>query len=300
MLVILLGPRSSAKSTIADILVSSSDYKRVRINPTDQKGDYLSFNSSSDFLDHATLHWRSHFVCTDLVTRKDIDSFRKRPFALLVSVEAPLGWRYARANEKASTSLEEFIAEDDLLQFGSSITPSSSTLQLPSRPLALAHPLPSPPMSRSSSSTTLERTPLKDLTPLAHLILRPALFPSVNALRQHVVQLNLASESRVRPAWDDYFMTLAELASLRSNCMKRRVGAVLISERKTVMSTGYNGTPRGMVNCAEGGCPRCNSAAGLVRSGMDMHECLCLHAEENALLEAGRGRAIGGTLYCNT
>lgn len=98
--------------------------------------------------------------------------------------------------------------------------------------------------------------------------------------------------------------------------MKRRVGAVLISsKRKVVLSTGYNGTPRGMVNCSEGGCSRCNStsilskrgdvsaAAAPVRSGMSMEECLCLHAEENALLEAGRERAgagEGGTLYCNT
>jgi deoxycytidylate deaminase len=107
-------------------------------------------------------------------------------------------------------------------------------------------------------------------------------------------------------------VTLAELASLRSNCMKRRVGAVLISStRKVVISTGYNGTPRGMPNCSDGGCQRCNSASRLsskgsapVRSGTEMEECLCLHAEENALLEAGRERAGagegGGTLYCNT
>lgn len=121
------------------------------------------------------------------------------------------------------------------------------------------------------------------------------------------VPLSLLRTSLITPA-----VTLAELASLRSNCMKRRVGAVLISStRKVVISTGYNGTPRGMPNCSEGGCQRCNSASKLsskgdapVRSGMEMEECLCLHAEENALLEAGRERAGagegGGTLYCNT
>jgi len=92
--------------------------------------------------------------------------------------------------------------------------------------------------------------------------------------------------------------------------MKRRVGAVLISStRKVVISTGYNGTPRGMLNCSQGGCQRCNSTSktaldGPVKSGTQMEECLCLHAEENALLEAGRERAGagegGGTLYCNT
>ena len=59
----------------------------------------------------------------------------------------------------------------------------------------------------------------------------------------------------------------------------------------------YNGTPRHLTNCNEGGCPRCNGG-GNVASG---DECLCLHAEENALLEAGRER-VGddATLYCNT
>jgi len=97
-----------------------------------------------------------------------------------------------------------------------------------------------------------------------------------------------------------YFMLLAELASLRANCMKRRVGCVLVVDSR-VVSTGYNGTPRGLRNCADGGCARCN---GRVSCGVALDECLCLHAEENALLEAGRERAssgpLGGVLYCNT
>lgn len=112
-------------------------------------------------------------------------------------------------------------------------------------------------------------------------------------------------------------MLLASLASLRSNCMKRRVGAVLVREKR-VVSTGYNGTPRGVKNCGEGGCARCNSGgdglggqvdgdvSAVVRAmGEGLNECLCLHAEENALLEAGRERVSGGgtegaVLYCNT
>lgn len=79
--------------------------------------------------------------------------------------------------------------------------------------------------------------------------------------------------------------------------MKRRVGCVLV-EDKRVISTGYNGTPRGLKNCADGGCSRCNEGQG---SGVGLGTCLCLHAEENALLEAGRGRIRDGTiLYCDT
>lgn len=108
-------------------------------------------------------------------------------------------------------------------------------------------------------------------------------------------------------------MRLASLASLRSNCMKRRVGCVLVRERR-VVATGYNGTPRGVRNCNEGGCGRCNGegdglgqGGGEVRQGMGvgLEECLCLHAEENALLEgafvASRREASprrGGVLTC--
>ncbi|RKP17000.1 Deoxycytidine monophosphate deaminase required for dCTP and dTTP synthesis [Rozella allomycis CSF55] len=101
----------------------------------------------------------------------------------------------------------------------------------------------------------------------------------------------------IRPPWDSYFMQLAELASHRSNCMKRRVGAVLV-KNSIIMATGYNGTPRYYPNCLDGYCARCNDAD--VKCGQKLDECFCLHAEENALLEAGRDRANGGTIYCNT
>lgn len=109
--------------------------------------------------------------------------------------------------------------------------------------------------------------------------------------------LDLPSESRLRPPWDAYFMHLAHLASLRSNCMKRRVGCVLIHNNR-IISTGYNGTPRNLTNCNEGGCDRCNRGPG---AGNALSTCLCLHAEENALLEAGRERIReGAVLYCDT
>jgi dCMP deaminase len=79
--------------------------------------------------------------------------------------------------------------------------------------------------------------------------------------------------------------------------MKRRVGCVLVREKR-VISTGYNGTPRNIRNCNEGGCPRCNGGQG---AGVGLSTCLCIHAEENALLEAGRERIReGAILYCDT
>jgi len=61
----------------------------------------------------------------------------------------------------------------------------------------------------------------------------------------------------VRPSFDTYFMRLAELAASRSNCMKKGIGAIIVKDCR-VVSTGYNGTPFGQINCNAGGCKRCN------------------------------------------
>jgi len=98
-----------------------------------------------------------------------------------------------------------------------------------------------------------------------------------------------------RPEWDDYFMGIARVVASRSNCVKRKVAAVVTIDRR-IISTGYNGTPRGTRNCNEGGCPRCNN---LVPGGTRLDECLCSHAEENAITQAAyHGVSLkGGTIY---
>jgi dCMP deaminase len=105
----------------------------------------------------------------------------------------------------------------------------------------------------------------------------------------------VAMRQQERPGWDEYFMKIAQVASMRSNCIKRKVGAVIVRDRR-IVSTGYNGTPRGTKNCNEGGCPRCNSLAS---SGTRLDECLCSHAEENALTQAAyHGTSVKeGILY---
>ena len=101
--------------------------------------------------------------------------------------------------------------------------------------------------------------------------------------------------TRKRPGWDQYFMDIAHVAASRSNCSRRQVAAVLVRDCR-IISTGYNGTPRGVRNCSGGGCPRCNSDAP---SGTNLTQCLCSHAEENAIVQAAyHGIAVkGATLY---
>ena len=103
------------------------------------------------------------------------------------------------------------------------------------------------------------------------------------------------TQEQKRPDWDEYFMEIANVVALRSNCSRRHVAAVIVKDKR-IISTGYNGTPRGIKNCCEGGCPRCSSEAP---SGTGLTECLCSHGEENAIVQAAyHGIAVkDSTLY---
>jgi dCMP deaminase len=85
-----------------------------------------------------------------------------------------------------------------------------------------------------------------------------------------------------RPSWDQYFIEIAKLVATRSTCLRRQVGAVIVKDRH-ILSTGYNGTPKGIIHCEVVGCLRekLNVPPG------ERHElCRGLHAEQNALLQA--------------
>jgi len=119
---------------------------------------------------------------------------------------------------------------------------------------------------------------------------------TIEELREQTRQvLNALAMSNKRPDWDHYFMNIAHVVALRGNCIKRKVAAVIVKDKR-IISTGYNGTPRGVKNCSEGGCPRCNRFG---QSGENLGECLCSHAEENAIVQAAyHGVSIkGATLY---
>ena len=117
----------------------------------------------------------------------------------------------------------------------------------------------------------------------------------LESLHQAVRQVFERSLFFERPSWDEYFMAIARTVASRSNCVKRKVAAVVVKDRR-IISTGYNGTPRGTKNCNEGGCPRCNS---LVEGGTRLDECVCSHGEENAISQAAyHGVSLqGATIY---
>lgn len=96
-----------------------------------------------------------------------------------------------------------------------------------------------------------------------------------------------------RQSWDEYFLALAAQAATRSNCSRRKVGAVIVQGRH-IRSTGYNGPPAGYGHCDAGACPRALTES-VANFGYD--NCVAIHAEANALLFADHGDRDGSTLY---
>lgn len=97
-----------------------------------------------------------------------------------------------------------------------------------------------------------------------------------------------------RPSWDEYFIKIADLTSKRSNCIKRQVGCILVKDNR-ILSLGYNGTPQNTKNCYEGGCLRCSNTK--LKAGNNLDLCMCIHAEENALLYVSKNDLKNSTLY---
>lgn len=94
---------------------------------------------------------------------------------------------------------------------------------------------------------------------------------------------------------NDYYLKIAEAVSLRSTCLRRRYGAVLV-KNKEIIATGYNGSARGAVNCCDiGFCAR--EVRGAAHNSDYTSDCPAIHAENNCLLNVRRQDAIGSTLY---
>jgi len=101
-----------------------------------------------------------------------------------------------------------------------------------------------------------------------------------------------------RPDNDTYFMDMAHLISTRSTCVRRQVGAVIVKDKR-VLTTGYNGSPKGTKHCEELGCIRDQQN---IPSGTRHELCRGVHAEQNAVIQAAYfGISIdGGTIYTTT
>ena len=102
----------------------------------------------------------------------------------------------------------------------------------------------------------------------------------------------------VRPTWDEYFMAIVDDVATRSTCCRRKVGAILVKDKR-VIATGYNGGPTGLAHCLDIGCLRQKLN---IPSGQQHELCRGVHAEQNAIIQAARYgvHTDGSVLYCTT
>ena len=100
--------------------------------------------------------------------------------------------------------------------------------------------------------------------------------------------------STIRPDKENYYLDIAQTVAERSTCLRRKFGAIIVKD-DVIVSTGYNGAPRGRANCNElSYCMR--DKLGIPR-GERYELCRSIHAEANAIIAAPRDRMLGATLY---
>jgi len=98
----------------------------------------------------------------------------------------------------------------------------------------------------------------------------------------------------MRISKDEYYLNIAREVAKRGTCLRRNYGAVIVNNDR-IVSTGYNGAPRGEPNCCDTG--KCTRRELNVPQGERFELCFSVHAEQNACLHAGRDACIGGTIY---
>lgn len=272
MIIGVTGLNGAGKDTVADYLVTKSFYHislsdiirdeaRKRKAPLSRDsliriGNELRQRFGIGVLAERALERMQsdkHYVVTSLRHPGEVEALKKRPDFLLVKVVAPSRVRYERVSVRSGRD-DGVSTFDDFVQ-----------------------------KEKEEQSSDFYKQQLHKVTTMARVTIDNSgsveeLYPKVDRFLQDWVK----KLQPKRPSWDEYFMHIAKVVSSRSNCIKRKIAAIVVKDLR-IISTGYNGTPRGVKNCNEGGCARCNS---FTTSGTKLDECTCSHGEENAIVQA--------------
>ncbi|SCU93037.1 LAFA_0F14356g1_1 [Lachancea sp. 'fantastica'] len=268
MLIYVSENLSSGAELLVQTLESKYHFSRI---PTDTTIDE---DRIAKIIDYATANYTKNLVFQGILGLEKLQKLEKRPFFMHVTIEAALRIRLQVWSRNFNDSVKD---TEKFLQHTEAILERN-----PDLPMVFGR------ADVKIYVRTAEKLQLDILAKELDKHLK-------SACQGRDVAAPSAHTTPFRPDWDTYFMKLATLAASRSNCMKRRVGCVIVRDSR-VIATGYNGTPRHLKNCHDGGCARCNSG-----EHSQLSSCLCLHAEENALLEAGRDRVgLKAVLYCDT
>ena len=197
-----------------------------------------------------------NYAITSIRNPEEAKIIAARTDAVLVKVEAPIKERLrriiARRRETDPTTLEELQAREKQEM---SSDPAAQQLHT---------------VMKMANVTIRNNVTLDELKSKVDMLVEDHLYELV----------------RQRPSWDEYFMNIADVVKLRCTCLSASKGAVLVKDKR-IISTGYNGSPRGIKHCNQGGCVRCTQRhLGKLKSGNYSEPCVCCHSEENAIVQA--------------
>jgi len=281
MIIGLTGTNASGKTTVVTYLISKdyehhslSDIIRDELRKSDlpetrenliMKGNELREKYGASVLaDRIKSRIKGKNVVIDSIRNPlEIQSLRQLDDFFLIAVDAPVELRYERA--KSRNRIEN---ADNLQDFIEIENKEKSEIQI-----------------NQNITACMQQAEFK-------------LFNDgdTDKLYTKIEEILKELKNRIRPSWDAYFQKMAFLVAERSTCLRHHVGAIIIKDRH-VLTTGYNGAARNVDDCMKLGCLR-NQLK--IPSGERHEICRAIHAEQNAIIQAGvHGVTIeGGTLYC--
>jgi dCMP deaminase len=197
-----------------------------------------------------------NFAFSSIRNPSEVDLFNKRDDFILIKVTTPIKVRFERIVARGKlgdpTTIEELKEKENLER---SSNPNSQQIDK---------------VARMASVTIVNNKSLDVLRSKVERFVSDYIYK---------LQDN-------RPDWDHYFMGIADMVKLRASCMSAKKGAIVVKDKK-IISTGYNGTAKGIEHCTSGGCERCTLRhLGKIKSGIYSAPCTCAHSEENAIVQA--------------
>ena len=141
--------------------------------------------------------------------------------------------------------------------------------------------------NRTSNSVSLA---LYDVKEISGELVCDECYANYNKVKDNIT----LSENNLRPNKINYYLNIAKEVSTRSTCLRRKYGSILVKD-DVIIATGYNGSPRGTMNCNDLGYCRREQLG--VKRGEQLQLCRAVHSEQNCIINASREQMIGSILY---